>query len=493
MTATYTLVVCAREHGSTVAYAAYNTTIYAVIPFTPPTIASFYPTSGGPGTVVSIIGSNFTGTTAVAFGGTAAASFTVMYATTISATAGSGATGTVTVTTPGGTASSSGTFTFIPAPTITAFTPSSGGAGAVVTITGTNFTGATVVKFGATAAASFSVTNATTIDATVGNGTTGTISVTTPGGTVTSTGTFSFIPAPIVTSYTPTSGSPGTEVTITGTNFTGATAVAFGGTSATSFTITSSTSITATVSGGATGAITVTTPGGTASSTGTFTFIPAPIVAVTLNATPNSPVNIGTPVSLYAVAIGGYAPEYKFYALYPLNGVNQEVLIQDYALSCTCTWVPALPATYTLVVCAREHGSMSAYDAYGTLYGYIVNPLPAPTLTSFTPAVGPVGQVVTLSGTYFTGANAVLFNGVAAASYTVVNDATLTATVPIGAITGPISVTTPSGTAMSTMNFYVANNPIDNAAMVGCQGAASLWARSLTTTSLITVLAKRSR
>ena len=74
---------------------------------------------------------------------------------------GSGATGTITVTTPGGTATSSGTFTFIPAPTITSFTPTSGGAGTVVTITGTNFTGATAVAFGGTAAASFTVTSAT--------------------------------------------------------------------------------------------------------------------------------------------------------------------------------------------------------------------------------------------------------------------------------------------------------------------------------------------
>ncbi len=59
-----------------------------------------------------------------------------------------------------------------------------------------------------------------------------TVSVTTVGGTGTSAGTFTFVPAPTVTGLAPTSGpaSGGTSVVITGTGFTGATAVQFGGT-----------------------------------------------------------------------------------------------------------------------------------------------------------------------------------------------------------------------------------------------------------------------
>lgn len=76
----------------------------------------------------------------------------------------------------------------VPAPTITSFTPTSANAGATITITGTNFTGATAVSFGGTAATSFSVTNATTISAVVGNGATGEVKVTTPGGSATMPG-----------------------------------------------------------------------------------------------------------------------------------------------------------------------------------------------------------------------------------------------------------------------------------------------------------------
>jgi subtilisin-like proprotein convertase family protein len=77
--------------------------------------------------------------------------------------------------------------------------------------------------------------------------------------------------APTITSFTPTSGPPGTSVTITGTNLTGATSVTFGGALAT-FTVDSATQITATVpSNAVTGPIAVTTAGGTATSSTSFT------------------------------------------------------------------------------------------------------------------------------------------------------------------------------------------------------------------------------
>jgi hypothetical protein len=77
---------------------------------------------------------------------------------------------------------------------------------------------------------------------------------------------------PTITSFTPTAAATGQTVTITGTNFTGATAVSFGGTAATSFIEVSATSITAVVAAGTTGTVSVTTPGGTGTSSGTFTF-----------------------------------------------------------------------------------------------------------------------------------------------------------------------------------------------------------------------------
>lgn len=79
-----------------------------------PTITSFTPTSAVPGSTITITGTNFTGATAVSFGGTAAASFTVTNATTISAVTGTGATGDVKVITPGGSASLAGFTSTLP-------------------------------------------------------------------------------------------------------------------------------------------------------------------------------------------------------------------------------------------------------------------------------------------------------------------------------------------------------------------------------------------
>src|SRR3989441_2974378 len=322
----------------------------------PPTVTSFTPASGPAGTSVTINGTNFTGASAVRFNGTSA-SFTVNSATAITATVPAGATsGPISVTTSGGTASSASSFTVIPAPTISSFSPASGGVGTSVTINGTSFTGASAVRFNGVSAG-FTVNSSTSIAATVPSGaSTGPISVTTSGGTASSASSFTVIPAPTISSFSPASGGVGTSVTINGTSFTGASAVRFNGVSA-GFTVNSSTSIAATVpSGASTGPISVTTPGGTASSAGSFTVIPPP------------------------------------------------------------------------------------------------------TITSFSPTSGGAGTTVTISGTNFNGATAVLFNSVSA-SFTVNSATAITATVPAGASSGPISVATSGGTASSAGSFTVIPPP----------------------------------
>src|SRR5579863_6117100 len=126
-------------------------------------------------------------------------------------------------------------------PTVTNVNPDTGpsAGGISVTITGTNFSGATVVRFGGTAASSFTVNSATQIAATSPAGTgTVDVTVTTSGGTSAASGAdqFSYVSAPTVTNVSPNTGPPagGTSVTITGTNFSGATVVRFGGTAASS-------------------------------------------------------------------------------------------------------------------------------------------------------------------------------------------------------------------------------------------------------------------
>ena len=81
----------------------------------------------------------------------------------------------------------------------------------------------------------------------------------------------------------------------------------------------------------------------------------------------------------------------------------------------------------------------------------------APSISGFSPTSGSVGTPVTISGSGFTGATNVKFNGtsVGSGNFSVDSDVQITATVPSGATTGPISVTTPGGIATSSTVFTV--------------------------------------
>jgi hypothetical protein len=83
----------------------------------------------------------------------------------------------------------------------------------------------------------------------------------------------------------------------------------------------------------------------------------------------------------------------------------------------------------------------------------------APAVKSFKPNKGlVVTTTVTITGTSFSGASQVLFTqggGTVAATFAVVNDTTITATVPAGATTGPITVVGVNGTTVSKKSFKV--------------------------------------
>ena len=147
-----------------------------------------------------------------------------------------------------------------------------------VTLTGTAFSGATAVKFNGVAA-TYAVSSATQISATVPAGaTTGPITVSAPGGTVTSAQRFTVYSTPTITSFSPASGPVGASVTLTGTGLTGASKVSFNGVAA-KFTVNSDTKTTATVPAGATtGPITVNSSGGTVTSTQRFTAPPSSLM-----------------------------------------------------------------------------------------------------------------------------------------------------------------------------------------------------------------------
>ena len=165
-----------------------------------PVVVVFLPLTGPTGTSVTITGTGFADSSVangVAFNGTPATSFNVDSDTQITATVPAGATtGPVTVIDGEGTGTSAVDFVVTPPPipTVLLFVPSSGPRGTTVTITGTGYTGTSVVKFNARSA-SFDVNSDVEIVATVPKrATTGPVSVTTPGGTGTSLTDFTVTP-----------------------------------------------------------------------------------------------------------------------------------------------------------------------------------------------------------------------------------------------------------------------------------------------------------
>jgi uncharacterized repeat protein (TIGR03803 family) len=68
---------------------------------------------------------------------------------------------------------------------------------------------------------------------------------------------------------------------------------------------------------------------------------------------------------------------------------------------------------------------------------------------------GAIGQTATILGTGLTGSTAVIFNGTPAATFIVVSDFEITATIPTGATTGSLQVATPGGTLSSVVAFQM--------------------------------------
>jgi hypothetical protein len=155
-----------------------------------PTITSFTPTSGPAGTTVTITGTNLTGTSVIAFGGTGANTVTSAFTVNAAGTQITGVvvptgarTGPISVTAPGGTAISTTNFT-VPVPTLTSISPNSGTVGTSITLTGTFLSGATQVSFNGTTTSTFTSNSATQLVLAVPSGaTTGPVTVTTPAGT----------------------------------------------------------------------------------------------------------------------------------------------------------------------------------------------------------------------------------------------------------------------------------------------------------------------
>jgi hypothetical protein len=433
-------------------------------PVTPPqpapTLTSVSPPSGPSQgkTPVTIKGTNLTGATSVTFGGAAATSVVVVDAQTITALTPPGTVGAavdIVVTTPATstttqTATLPGAYTYVnAAPTVTAVLPNSGTVqgGTVITVTGTNFIqSATSVTFGGIAATNVTFVSSTTILVTTpANAVPGAVDVvaTTTFGTGTGTKLFTYVAqsAATVTAISPASGNTagGTQVKITGTNFSGATSVTIGGSPATFVTVIRATQINATTPAHAVpGAVdvVVTTPAGTATGTKLYTYV-ASAPTVTGISPANGPIAGGTAVTIAGTNFTGATS-------ITIGGIAPTAVTVVSATSITAT-TPAHAAGAVSVVVTTPAGTGTGTN----LFTYTASVSVLPTVTAVSPNTGPPagGTSVTITGTNFTSATAVMFGGAKAAFFTIVSTTSISARSPAGRGTVHVTVITAAGTS----------------------------------------------
>ena len=259
-----------------------------------------------------------------------------------------------------------------------------------------------------------------------------------------------FVPAPRLASISSSSGpaAGGTSVTISGTGFSGASAVSFGGLSAADFVVNTDTSITATSPPSTAGTVdvTVTNAGGTSalSAGDQFTFVAAPAVS---GLSPSSgPIGGGTTVEITGANFTG-ATDVAFGGIAAGFTVNDDSSIT--AVS------PTAEAGDTVDVTVTTVGGTSATSPAGR-FAYVA--VPAPLVTKVSPATGAAGgnTKVTVTGHNLLGATDVEFGGVPALSFTVNAAGTaITAISPPELGIGPqlvdVTVTGPGGVSPVTL------------------------------------------
>ena len=410
-----------------------------------PTITSLSASGGKAGDLITINGTNLATVSDVSFNG-ASTSLNIVGVvktdTALTVYVPPTTTGTITVTTAGGTATS-GSFTIYGKPTVTLVNPLNAHRGDVVVLTGTNLGGATDVSLGGTSA-SISLNTDTEVDFTVPNsmavGAT-TVVVTTPGGASVGMTLVIVQDAPTISTLSAAGGKVGDVITITGTNFTNVSDVSFSGVSASlAGAVLTPTSIQIAVPANAkTGTITVTTPGGTATSASYTVYgIPSVIALSPLSIRRGSLLTIqgANLAGATAITIGG------------TNVVNYTVVN---ATTITAT-VPLTTPTGNQNVIVTTPGGASVAKQVAVL-------VDAPTITSFTQSlVTKAGYgTVTVTGTNLTGATVKVGN-VAAAIKSGGSATTLTFYLPANAVisqTATFTITTPGGSVTSTPTLKI--------------------------------------
>jgi len=410
----------------------YDSQIVVPLPTATPSLTSLSSTSGPIGTSITITGNNFRstqGSSTVTFNGVASTP-TSWSNTSIAVPVPTGATTGSVVVTVGGQASNGIPFTVTPK--INTLSPSSGAIGASITISGTSFgatQGTSTVAFNGITTTPTSWSDTSIVAPVPVGAATGPVVVTVAGN---ASNGVAFTVIPQISSLSPNSGPIGTSVTISGTNFgatQGTSTITFNGTAATPSSW-AATTIVAPVPAGATTGPVVVTVGGQASAGVTFTIIP--------HINTLSPVSgpVGTSVTIAGSGFGATQGT----STVQFNGTTAT----PSSWSTTSIAVPVPTGATSGPVVITVGGNVSNGVTFTV----------SPQISSLSPTFGPIGTVVTITGTSFgatQGGSTVTFNGTAArpSSWSATS---IVVPVPPGATTGNVVVTV-GGLASNGVSF----------------------------------------
>jgi hypothetical protein len=333
---------------------------------------------------------------------------------------------------------------------ITSFTPSSGAAGTPVSILGSGLGASTIdnlVSFNGVPAQLASATSTSLVAIVPLTATSGRITVTVNGTTVTSASDF-VVTKTTITSFTPTSGTIGSSITINGTNFgstVGNNVVKFNGIAAT-VTAATSTLLTVTVPVNATtGKINVVANGSLATSIDDF------IIDPKINSFLATSGVAGDVVDIRGSGFGATAAD----NVVKFNGEIASFYANNATPTRLLVYVPLGATTGKISVQANSGTVVTATNDFTIL---------SPNISNFSPNIGATGTRIDINGTNFSNNSAfniVKFNGVQAEVYSS-NNILLAVNVPAAFTTGKISVTVGPNTTTSSSDFQV------------CSGAAEL-------------------
>ncbi|WP_293371241.1 DUF1800 family protein [Nevskia sp.] len=426
-----------------------NFTVSAPGPILVPSVLSFSPTAGPVGTVVTVNGVGFAGAIQASIGGSTRVPVSNVTATSLSFVVPAGAsTSKILIfnSTYNGTSLTNFTVTAVAAtPAVSGFSPASGPVGTVVTVTGTGFTGATQASIGNSTRVAVSNVTATSLSFTVPAGASnGPVQIHNPTNSGSSAGSFTVTaPAvpPAVSGFSPTSGPVGTVVTVTGTGFTGATQASIGNSTRVAVSNVTATSLSFTVPADASnGPVQVhnATSSGTSAASFTVT-VPAVTPVVSSFAPTSGPV--GTVVTVTGTGFTG--------ATQASIGNSTRVAVSNVTATSLSFAVPAGASNGVVQI----HNASNSGSSAGSFT--VTVPAVVPVIGGFTPATGPAGTVVTVTGSGFTGVNSVTIGGVAASGVNVASATSLSFTVPAAAVTGTVRIANPTSSATSAATFTV--------------------------------------